>query len=312
MSANDKDKIENRVLETANRLRLIRADFADENDQTRRDYVSEEIEKALATILPSERDEFLRRLLERFPTGGFAMQPGAEEEEIEGASAASESRFRNADFVIQNLFEIIPTLNEEQKVIIDKGLQEAGLSSGARQDDSIDLGQELKVKLQIGDEPGLSAKELTELTAMLVEFVLKLEPLVWNTWRALSPRSTIRPQGSLAKKIGQFLCKDTEVSDGLVDEDLKVLQRLIAALTTAVSRAGGQFAKRHLAKFSPVEIAALVRMEPGGVFVSHDVKCWRKYVELAETLNEDAIDMEIKKAIVDYVESLAKGVGRRR
>ena len=145
---------------------------------------------------------------------------------------------------------------------------------------------------------------------MLVEFVLKLEPVVWNTWRTLSPRSAVRPQGALAEKIGQFLCKDAEVSRSMVDNDLKVLQRLIAAMTTAVSRAGGQFAKHHLAKFSPPEIAALVKMEPGSVFVSHEVKCWRKYVELAETLNEDAIDMEIRKAIVDYVESLAKGMGR--
>jgi len=182
--------------------------------------------------------------------------------------------------------------------------------TGTGHDDFIDLGQELKAKLQISGELSASGRDLAELTAILVEFVLKLEPLVWNTWRALSPRSSVRPQGSLAKKIGQFLCKDAEVSGDSVDEDLKVLQRLIAALTTAVSRAGGQFAKHHLAKFSPSEIAALVRMEPGGVFVSHEVKCWRKYVELAERLDEDAIDVEIKKAVVDYVESLAKGMGR--
>jgi len=106
------------------------------------------------------------------------------------------------------------------------------------------------------------------------------------------------------------LCKDAEVSNSSVDDDLKVLQKLIAAMITAVSRASGQFARRHLARFSPSEIAALVKMESGSVFVSHEVKCWRKYVELAETLNEDAIDMEIRKAIVDYVESLTKGMGR--
>ncbi|MGB2863187.1 MAG: hypothetical protein WBC05_07655, partial [Sedimentisphaerales bacterium] len=73
---------------------------------------------------------------------------------------------------------------------------------------------------------------------------------------------------------------------------------------------GGQFAKRHLAKFSPLEIEVLVKMEPGSVFVSHDVKCWKKYKELAEMLNEDSIEMEIRKAIVDYVESLTKGMGQ--
>lgn len=310
MSTNDKDRIENRVIETANRFRLIQADFADESDQVRRDYLSEELEKALAAVLPAERDEFMRRLLERFPAADFAAQPETERQETEATSTAGEPRLRNVDFVIQNLLEIIPTLTDEQKAVIDKSLQEAGLSPKTRQDDFIDLGQELKAKLRISGDPDLSAKKLAELTTMLVEFVLKLEPLVWNTWRALSPRSSIRSQGSLVKKIGQFLCQDTEVSDGSVDEDLRTLQRLIAALTTAVSRAGGQFAKRHLAKFSPSEIAALVRMEPGGVFVSHEVKCWRKYVELAERLDEDAIDVEIKKAIVNYVESLAKGMGR--
>lgn len=302
--------MEIRVLETANRLRLIQADFADESGQTKRDYFREEIEKALATILPAEREGFLQRLLEQFPSGGFAAQPGERTEGMKDTSTLPESRLRNVDFLIQNLLEIAPTLTEEQKVIIDKSLQVAGLRSEVTRGDSPDLGQELKAKLQISGERSLRTAELSELAAMLVEFVLKLEPLVWNTWRTLSPRSAVRPQGALAKKIGQFLSGDGQVSGSSVDDDLKVLQKLIAAMTTAVSRAGAQFAKRHLAKFSPSEIAALVKMEPGSVFVSHEVKCWRKYVELAETLNEDAIDMEIRKVIVDYVESLAKGMGR--
>jgi hypothetical protein len=302
--------MESRVLETANRLRLIQADFADESDQTRREYLCEEIEKVLATILPTERNEFLRELLERFPTGNFAAKSAEGEAEGERGSMGGGSRLRNVDFLIQNLLEIVPTLSEEQKVIIDKSLQEAGLRRDVKLDGSVDLDKELRTKLQISSEQKLESKEMAELSVMLVEFVLKLEPVVWNTWRALSARSAVRPQGALAKKIGRFLCKDAEASNSPVDDDLKVLQKLIVAMTTAVSRVGGQFAKRHLAKFSPFEIAALVKMEPGSVFVSHEVKCWRKYVELAETLNEDAIDMEIRKAIVDYVESLTKGMGR--
>lgn len=310
MPANDQDKMNCRILETANRLRLIQADFADESDQTRRDYLCEEIEKVLATILPTEREEFLRKLLERFPTGSFAAKSVEGGSEGESRSMGGESRLRNVDFLIQNLLEIVPALSEEQKIIIDKSLQEAGLKTEVKNRDSVDLDQELRAKLEIKGERSIETKELVELSAMLVEFVLKLEPVVWNTWRTLSPRSAVRPQGALAKKIGQFLCKDAEVSNRSVDDDLKVLQKLIAAMTTAVGRASGQFAKRHLAKFSPSEIAALVKMEPGSVFVSHEVKCWRKYVELSETLNEDAIDMEIRKAVVDYVESLTKGMGR--
>jgi hypothetical protein len=164
--------------------------------------------------------------------------------------------------------------------------------------------------LKVGDECSISAEKVVELNAILVDFALKLESLVWNTWRQLSPRSAIRSQGDLTKKIGRFLSDDAEISVNQVDDDLKVLQRLIAAMTSAVSRVGSQFAKRHLARFSPSEIEALVKMEPGSVFVSHDVKCWKKYKELAEMLNEDSIEMEIRKAIVDYVESLAKGMGQ--
>ena len=68
MPANNK-KMEIYVLETVNRLHLIQVDFADESEQTRMDYLCEEIERALKTVLPEERNEFLQRLQERFPIG---------------------------------------------------------------------------------------------------------------------------------------------------------------------------------------------------------------------------------------------------
>ncbi len=309
MLANDKKKMESHVLEAANRLRLIQVDFADESEQTRTAYLSEEIEKALKSVLPDERNEFLGRLLEKFPVGSFITQAISTETTVESPPAVDESELKNVEFLVRSLLEIAPTLSDDQKDFVDRSLREAGLRPKARQDNSIELDQKLKQKFKVADECSISADQISELNATLIDFVLKLEPLVWNTWRQLSPRSTVRPQGALTKKIGQFLSSDAEVSVNQVDDDLKVLQRLIAAMTSAVSRAGGQFAKRHLARFSPLEIEALVKMEPGSVFVSHDVKCWKKYKELAETLNEDSIEMEIRKAIVDYVESLTKGMG---
>jgi len=308
--ANDKKNMDSRVLETANRLRLIQVDFADQSEQTRTAYLCEEIEKALNSVLPDERNEFLGRLLEKFPAGSFITQAISTETTAENPPAVDESELKNVEFLVRSLLEIAPTLSGDQKDFVDKSLQEAGLRPKARQDNSIELDQKLKQKIKVGNECSISAEKMAELSAILVDFVLKLESLVWNTWRQLSPRSAVRPQGDLTKKIGQFLSNDTEISVNQVDDDLKVLQRLIAAMTSAVSRVGGQFSKRHLARFSPLEIEALVKMEPGSVFVSHDVKCWKKYKELAETLNEDSIEMEIRKAIVDYVESLAKGMGQ--
>jgi len=301
--------MESHILETANRLRLIQVDFADESEQTRTAYLCEEIEKALKGVLPDERNEFLGRLLEKFPAGSFITQAISTETTVESPPTVDESELKNVEFLVRSLLEIAPTLSDDQKDFVDKSLQEAGLRPKARQGNSIELDQKLKQKFKVRDDCCISAGQISELNATLIDFVLKLEPLVWNTWRQLSPRSAVRPQGALTKKIGQFLSGDAEVSVNQVDDDLKMLQRLIAAMTSAVSRAGGQFAKRHLARFLPLEIEALVKMEPGSVFVSHDVKCWKKYKELAETLNEDSIEMEIRKAIVDYVESLTKGMG---
>ena len=306
MPANDKKKMESHLLETANRLCLVQVDFADESEQTRKSYLCEEIEKALKSVLPDERNEFLERLLEKFPAGSFITQVISTETTAESPPAFDESELKNVDFLVRSLLEIAPTLSDDQKNFVDKSLQKAGLRPKARQDNCI----ELKQKLKVGDDCSISAEKIVELNAILVDFALKLESLIWNTWRQLSPRSAVRSQGALTEKIGQFLSEDAEISVNQVDDDLKVLQRLIAAMTSAVSHVGSQFAKRHLARFSPSEIEALVKMEPGSVFVSHDVKCWKKYKELAEMLNEDSIEMEIRKAIVDYVESLAKGMGQ--
>jgi hypothetical protein len=310
MPANDKEKIDSHVLETANRLRLIQVDFADESEQTRRTYLCEEIDKALKAVLPADRSEFLEKLLKRFPAGSLVTQVASSETEAEGVPKAGESELKNVDYLVQSLLEIIPTLSEKQKDSVDKSLQHAGLRPKVRQNNSMKLDQKLKRKFKVGDECDISDDRIAELTAILVDFVSKLEALVWNTWRQLSPRSSVRPHGALTEKMGHFLRNDAEISVSQVDNDLKLLQRFIAAMTSAVSRVGGQFAKRHIARFSPSEIEALVRMEPGSIFVSHDVKCWKKYQELAEMLNEDSIEMEIRKAIVDYVESLTKGVGQ--
>ena len=310
MPANNKKKLENRVLETANRLRLIQVDFAEQSDQTRIDYLCEEIERAVKMILPEQRSEFLQRLQDRFPAGNIAAQPILKEQQGKSISVIDETKFQDADFLVHSLMEIAPTIPVEQKESIIKRLQQAGLGTKGRENYSDESIEKLRTQLRLGDEQAFDPDRLTELIVLLNNFVYKLGPLVWNTWRKLSPRSTVRRSGDLRKTIGQFLINDSNVSRENVDSELKELQQLIAAVITAISRVGSQFAKLHLAKFSPSEISSLVKMEHRSVLVSHEVKCWRKFLELADTLNEDSIETEITKAIVNYVESLVKGMGR--
>ncbi len=308
MSTNNNEKIEIHVLDTANRLRKVQVDFADESDQVRIGHLCEEIEEALRIVLPTEKNEFFRRLLERFPAGSFLTPSTSTEQKVEDASDV-ESNLSGVNFLVRSLLEIVLKCSEDQKPLIVTSPQQDELEPKAQQEDYVELDEILKEKLPLANMNNVNRAQLLKLSMLLIDFVLRLDPLVWNTWRALSPRSNLRPQGTLDKTIGQFLADDSEISENQIDHDIKVLQRLVAALSSAVSQVGSQFAKRHLAKFSPSEISALVRMEHGSVFVSHEVKCWRKYIELAEMLHEDSIEMEIRKTIVGYVESLTKGIG---
>jgi len=299
------------VCETANRLRLIQVDFANDSEQTRMDYLSEEIKRILKTIVPEQRRLFLGKLMERFPTGHLGTTLTGEQAQAQGRAEIEVEELKDPEVALSRLLEMAPMLSDDQKALAAKRLQDAGLGPRvATQNYSDEFIGDLRARLKLGDLPDIKGDRLAEMMVLLADFVFKLEPLIWNTWRMLSPRSSIRPSGSLKKTVGEFICGDSDTPDKKAEQELRMLQRLIAAITTAVGRVGSQFAKRHIGRFSPSEITTLVRMEHGSVFVSHEVKCWRKYLELAETLTEGSIEAEIRKAIADYAESLIKGPDR--
>lgn len=311
MRIDDRESFERCVCETARRLRLIQVDFADDSEQARKEYLHEEIERVLKTVLPELRPAFLEALQEHFPAGYLGpvaaeTTPVDGQDEREGAG-----RSRDPEAAVGCLLDLAAGLTAEQKEHMAARLQEAGFTlRPARGEEGGAGSEDLRTKLQLGEGADIKAQRLETLAVFLTEFAFKLEPLVWNTWRTLSPRSSIQPPRGLRKTVDQFLTGDSQALDQKVERELKMLQRLMAAIITAVGGVGRQFAKNHLARYSPAEISALVRMERGGVLVSQEVKCWRKYSELAEALTEDSMEMELRKAIADYAESLLKGLDR--
>lgn len=213
--------------------------------------------------------------------------------------------------LVQLLAKIFPTLPADGKESVIRGLQEGGIALRGSQDYSEELLGQLQTILQPDDAAGLEPTRVTALATLLIDFVIKIEPLVWNTWRKLSPHSSIRPSGNIKDTMKKFTCVGGDATKEPVEDKLKELHQIITAMITAVGRAGDQFAKHHLSKLSPSEITALVRLERKGVLVSHEVKCWRKYQELASELTEASIEAQIREAIVDCVESLMK-ISRRR
>src|SRR3978361_230337 len=57
-----------RIGALANRLRLLQIDYADQTEQVRRGYLTEEVRRVLAPVAPDQRPAFLADLQARFPT----------------------------------------------------------------------------------------------------------------------------------------------------------------------------------------------------------------------------------------------------
>ncbi len=289
---------------------MVQADFADQGADVRREYLSEEIERALSSVVPEQRKEFLGELIEQFPSWDAKVEVQLRKDETTDRTLTDERELQDPNFLVARLIDRSAGLGEGERKVLVERLKEAGLariSQGAWPEEAEAA---LRQNLRLSKDKGVEPTRTLELVGMLADFALRLDQLVWSSWQRIAPRSNIRRDKALQQTLKAFLVGDQDVPRGQVAGDLEKLRQLIASLVAAVGQAGRQFGSRHLARFSPVEIEALASMEGGGFLVSKEVKCWRKYTELADALNEASIDNEIMETIANYAENLMKGLGR--
>lgn len=164
----------------------------------------------------------------------------------------------------------------------------------------------------LGLPPGeqVDQASVCELAAMLVEFAASLDQVVWSTWKIVSPNSSLKRATPAKVAMARFASGDPGLTREQIRQDLERLRQLTAALTASVNQAGRVYAQKHLDKLAPAEIEKLAKLSSGagGVLVGHEVKCWRKYVELAGPLDAQAIEREMLGAMSGYAESLLKGL----
>ena len=303
------DKTKQLVAATANRLRMVQADFADQGAEVRREYLSEEVERALSNVVPDQRQAFLSDLMEQFPSWDARVEVQLRGEETTERTQTDARELQDPNFLVARLIDRAGELGESERKVLVERLKEAGLASISQGAWPEEAEAGLRQALRLPPEP-IDARRALELVGLASDFALRLDQLVWGAWQRIDPRSNIRRDKPLQQTLKAFLTGDQDVPRGQIAGDLEKLRQLIASLISAVGQAGRQFASRHLAKFSPVEIEALAGLEGGGFLVSKEVKCWRKYVELAEALSEAAIENEIMETIANYAENLMKGLGR--
>jgi hypothetical protein len=289
-----------RVAALAVRLRLVQIDFADQGDDVRRGYLVEELQRAIASVVPSERRAFLDELQARFPTwdgGGGDTSPAAS-----APGSATERQLRDPMFLIGKLLEIRATLSEPQRRAVTEQLQQAGFLGTAATGLPAIASSELAGKLGLAPRDEIDSQRVLELLTQLVDIFCSLDRVIWMTWQKIAPQSTLRCPGVLQPIMARFVTGSPMVSRQQMIDDTNMLRQLVAALIGAIAQTG-QFAVEHFRSTSPDEIRMLV----GSVMLNADSRYWRKYVELCEVNDVNAVDDAMRRAIADFAERLIRG-----
>src|ERR1700722_7389583 len=283
----------------AARLWMLQTSFADDPPNIRHDYLVEEIERSIKDVGQSKRSEYLAALMERFP--GPERIDSLNLKPPEAESSKERSPQEVADELIARLSEFS---NEEKAVLVQK-LQALGLFVSPNK--GIELPLELLGKLGMTPKETLDEERLIKLFTALLEMVITLDHLIWNVWKNVAPKSSLRrDQGgdNPRRTIGRYLSGDREVATLQITQMLEKTRQLTGGLLSAIGPAGEIFARKHLEKFAPEKIRASVESKSAGFISNVELRCWRRYVELTADLSGHAVEVQIVDGIATYTEEL--------
>lgn len=282
----------------AARLWMLQVSFADDPASTRHEYLVEEIERSIKDVAESRHSEYLSALMERFPgperiDASYITPPEAETVQ------------RGPQEVADELVARLPEFSNEAKAALGRKLQALGLFVAPSR--GIELPLELLGKLGMTPQEALDEERLIKLFTALLEIVVTLDHLIWNVWKNVAPKSSVRREqvsDNPRRTIGRYLSGDREVATLQITQMLDKTRQLTAGLLSAIGPAGEIFARKHLEKFAPEKIRAGVESKSPGFISNVELKCWRRYVELAADLSGQAVEMQIVDGIVAYTEEL--------
>ena len=167
----------------------------------------------------------------------------------------------------------------------------------------------LAASLGVAKLEDVDPRRAAELAAMLSEVVANFDQLVWGTYRAVAPTSTIKRQQNLKQVVGRFAAGDAGVSARQVKDELDRLRQVGAALIASLNQAGRQFAQKQATTLAPSQIESSVKLSGKSVMTGLEAQCWRKYVELAGTGDVDSVERDLLSAMGAHAEALARGAG---
>jgi hypothetical protein len=304
------EKLEKDIVEASHRLRLVQRDFADQEQSRQNEYLCEELERLLREVPFGDREAFLRGLLERFPVPRGPASDGTEA--VVPPGRLPRLGVDQPMELVDALAEELPSLPEDQRKAVLQRLQEVAAAWQPPADGEAEATPEIRATLQLPAGAAMHGTRLGALANLLADFVIKTEQLTGTVWGKVAAKSALRPPRQVRKLAGQLLSEEGGNPEEL-NKDLQLLLQFTTAIMTAASRAGEEVARRYWRRFSPEALRALVDMEQNRLWdtlLSKDVRCWRKYCELAGELGAEHLEKEIESAMADYAEAFVRGLGR--
>ena len=115
--------------------------------------------------------------------------------------------------------------------------------------------------------------------------------------------------GEVTRQMGAYASGQSGVAGKDVQKSVERLRQLSAAIVSAISQTGRQFAQQHAERFGPEQIEAWSAREKKAA-ESAAAAAWRKYKEMYGTADQATIEREIMQPIADYGERLLTGLHR--
>lgn len=292
---------------TANRLRLIQADLADEPAESRRAHLNDEVKAALEKVPLAERNEFLDVVEERFPAweGGRVVSGAGEGTML---SPTDMAEFNDPAFLVRQLAKTAESMSDEQRREAGERLAAAGISPGGTGEIAAESYARAKAAMQIPADEDADAGRMLESAALLAEQVVLLDTLVWKIWRTIAPESAHRGRGTVGPTLASYVSGGGETGRGQVAEELERFRQLTAALLSSVGKVG-ETVYAMVGRMSPHNVETLAKTEKKWN-ESVELAAWKKYKDMAGKLDQATVEADVMREVAKTVESMIRPRGR--
>jgi hypothetical protein len=268
----------------AQRLRVIQQEMAERPPDERKRHLASEIETALQSMLPEERQEVLHRLEDYFPPWG---------------EVPSDKPQETVSDLVKRLAQMVgndPARKQETlRVLRDHGFVVTYVP-----EDSV---KRLRAVMGIPNDQKVDASRLMEVIALYAQFVLPLDEFAHNAWRDYTPgKNELRKpiKDASVRYLGFVGLSESEPRVQQTRGELEQLFRGLSQRLRALLGGFRRFTQRHTEKFAPSEIESLV------AGFGKDRRAWARYVELCGGPDREHLDAEMQKTFAKVLEEIGR------